>query len=179
MYFNEEAIKTLSFQGFSLKGKSSYMSMPPSVFQRQQKNVFKAKEIVFIGELSDVGRVNMFCDAIDEILKSGSASSFKITFTGALMSINGLDFNEYIQLRSSNWASNKIKWEIMAENSVKNTFDYMNSKNAARLAVIDHNSDFSSVMKSNFDFYGVPYVESDFVENIKFALNVGGKLFYI
>lgn len=178
--FRKNAIKTLSADGFLFgedMTKFSLLPMPHSDFQHLKLNDYKAKELVFIGELSAAGGLTDFCDTMDSLLGSESVYGLKFTFIGSLNTVNGIGSKEYIQLRSSKWESNKIDWEVIADSSMKKAVDYVNTENAGRLAVISSNSDFSSVMKNNFDFYGVPYVRSDMSNQIKDSIFAGGNFF--
>ena len=170
--------KQLTADGFEIKDfqkKFSLQEFPSSDFLDFKKTTFKAKELVFIGEISITGGIKDFCDAIDSILQSGIESPFKITFIGGLGTINGLDSKEYIQLRSLKWDSQNIEWGIKDDISVRNALNYVGTDESGRLAIIPSLSDFSSVVKSNFDAFGAPYVENNLIQKITDSLNKGGK----
>jgi hypothetical protein len=150
------------------------LPLPASDFKHRKLGSFKATELVFIGELSAAGGLKDFCDTMDSLLASGSISSLKFTFFGSLNTVNGLGSKEYIQLRSSKWESSKVEWEVIGDSSMKTAFEYVNAENSGRLAVMPAYSDFSSVMKNNFDFYGLPNVKSDMYNEIKDSIFAGG-----
>jgi len=116
------------------------------------------EEIVFVGDLSAAHGLDVFCDAIDYLVKLTS-NHFKISFYGRPDMISELNSNEYIQLRAVAWESYGIKWSISRNYDTKSILDYVTGSLKA-LVVMPSLADASCVLERELAFLGIPFVGS-------------------
>lgn len=132
----------------------------PSVDREKPDSFGAFKEIVFIGDLSIIGGLKAFFDAVDLTVAQNNAFSYQITFIGASSNLLELSSKDYIELRALNWDSLDIKWSIKADMDYASILEYMTAPQSGRLAVMPSLVDVSSVLEQELVNAGVPFIGS-------------------
>jgi len=88
-------------------------------------------ELVFFGRLETRKGIELFCDALDRLVKEPALAGTRITFMGKPAAINGRESRAYLQKRSEKWP---WPWNIISNLDQPGAMRYL--REPGRLAVI-------------------------------------------
>lgn len=124
------------------------------------KDGAKVNELVFINELTVLGGLQSFCDAIDLIAHYPEMAKVTLTFMGVPGQIHGMSSKDYIELRSLNWDTYDIKWEINTDMELRGTVDYLRAFDSGRVAIIPSLFDSSAIVEQELLNAGISFIGS-------------------
>jgi hypothetical protein len=119
------------------------------------------KELVFIGDMTMISGLKVFCDSIDALIKERTTFDYKITFIGNENTIMGMSSTEYIQLRAKKWSYRRVTWTVKSDLDMFGILEYMGSVPEGRLAVLPSLVDVSALVEQELLSTGVAFIGSD------------------
>lgn len=117
------------------------------------------KELVFVGSLSAIDGIKVFCEAIDLIAAELGQADISVSFVGIPKTIEELPSDEWIEVHASSWDEHSIKWNIVPVTETTGIVKYLAGA-AGRIAVLPTLFDPSAIVAQEILYGGFPFVAS-------------------
>jgi O-antigen biosynthesis protein len=118
-------------------------------------HLLRIAEIVFFGRLEMRKGLDVFCDAVDLLLRKG-LKHFSVTFLGKFVRSGDWDSQTYIARRANAWP---VSWQTLTHLDTYHALDYL--KQEGRLAVIASRADNSPFTVTECLYSEIPFLAAE------------------
>jgi glycosyltransferase involved in cell wall biosynthesis len=112
-------------------------------------------ELVFFGRLEARKGLELFCDALDQLVDRGDAPA-SVTFLGKAASVGGVPSAEYLHRRGTRWP---FAWQVIGTLDRDGAMDYLRAP--GRIAVLPSRLDNLPYTVAECLGAGIPFIASD------------------
>lgn len=117
------------------------------------------KELVFVGSLTAVDGIKVFCETIDLIAAEIGQAGVSVSFVGVPKTIEELPSDEWIEVHASSWDEHSIKWNIIPVTETTGIVKYLAGA-AGRVAILPTLFDPSAIVAQEILYGGFPFISS-------------------